>query len=166
VDQTPKLLSDDTWKFGLEDPFGLNELADFIGRVAQGDRGFIGSFIPTMFSPENANKLSDKEKSWMVDEMLKLPTKNAIELLVDHCVQDWRNVLPRITVPALYIGGKMSPYAKWGAVDYVVKNIPDAQLKIFEESAHCPFYEEAELFNITVKDFVESIGRSSFGKAG
>ncbi len=161
VDQTPKLLSDDDWRFGLGDSFDLNELADFVGTAAQDDRGFVEGFIPTMFTPENANKLSDNEKSWMADEMLKLPTKNALELIIDHCVQDWRNVLPKITVPALYIGGEMSPYAKRGAADYVVKNIPNAQLKIFEKSAHCPFYEEAELFNMTVKDFVESVGKSS-----
>lgn len=165
VEQTPKMLSDDNWKFGLADPFGLNETANFISSVVQDDRGFVAGFIPTMFTPENAEKLSDEEKTWMVDEILKFPIKNVPELTISHFVQDWRDVLPKISVPALYIGGKSSLYAKREAADYAVRNIPNAQLKIFEKSAHCPFYEEPELFNRTVRDFMESIGKTSTREA-
>ncbi|PJN91332.1 alpha/beta fold hydrolase, partial [Bacillus sp. mrc49] len=47
------------------------------------------------------------------------------------------------------------------AGEHLHEHIPDSQLVIFEDSCHCPFLEESDLFNKTVDDFIQKgIGRA------
>ena len=94
---------------------------------------------------------------WIVDMNLKMPRKAAAELLYDHCHRDWRDVLPRIKVPSLFIGGKASlvPHT---CVAWESTQVPGAQLSIFSESelgSHFMFIENPAKFNALLAQFME-----------
>jgi len=51
---------------------------------------------------------SRSEVGWVVEQNLKMPRQYASALLYNHSTQDWRRVIPRITLPTLVVGGRVS----------------------------------------------------------
>jgi len=82
--------------------------------------------------------------------------KDAATLFLNHGCQDWRDIIPRITLPTLVIAGRGSP-APWKSIAWTANQIPGAQLEIFEENeggSHFMFVENATKFNQIVSTFV------------
>ena len=93
---------------------------------------------------------------WIVDLNLKMPRRAAADLLYNHCHQDWRDVLPRIAVPTLFIGGKAS-LVPHSCVAWEATQVPGAQLSIFSESelgSHFMFVENPGKFNSLLAGFM------------
>jgi pimeloyl-ACP methyl ester carboxylesterase len=92
-------------------------------------------------------------KEWMIQCNARLARKDAATLLLNHGCQDWRDIIPRITLPTLAIAGRVSPIP-WKSI---AKQIPGAQLEIFEENEggnHFMFLENPTKFNQIVSTFV------------
>src|SRR5262245_20443178 len=49
-----------------------------------------------------------EQRTWVLEEDLKFLLRHAVHLLVDHCTQDWRDVIPLINIPTLVFGGAAS----------------------------------------------------------
>jgi non-heme chloroperoxidase len=93
---------------------------------------------------------------WIVDLNLKMPRSAAADLLYNHCHQDWREQLPRITLPTLFIGGKASlvPYS---CITWNASQVAGSQLQIFEASergSHFMFVENPTKFNGLLSSFI------------
>ncbi len=102
------------------------------------------------------DKMPAEQFQWIVDLNLKMPRRAAADLLYNHCHQDWRDVLPRIAVPSLFIGGKSSlvPHT---CVAWEATQVPGAQLSIFSESelgSHFMFVENPAKFNAVLAGFI------------
>ncbi len=95
-------------------------------------------------------------KEWMIQCNLRMAREDAATLLLNHGCQDWRDVIPRITLPTLAIAGRVS-YIPWKSIAWIAKQIPGAQLEIFEENeggSHFMFVENPTKFNQIVLTFV------------
>jgi pimeloyl-ACP methyl ester carboxylesterase len=95
-------------------------------------------------------------KEWMIQCSLRMSCKDAATLLLNHANQDWRDTIPRLTLPALVIAGRVSPIP-WVAVAWIAKQIPNAKFEIFEENeggSHFMFVENPAKFNEIVSTFV------------
>jgi non-heme chloroperoxidase len=110
------------------------------------------AFLRTMVTPA----MPADQFRWVFDLNLKMPRVAAARLLYNHCHQDWRDVLPRIDKPCLFIGGKVSnvPHSSmtWNA-----SQVKGAQLEIFEEAekgSHFMFIENPGKFNRLLAGFV------------
>jgi len=69
---------------------------------------------------------------------------------------DLRDVVSRVTVPSLYVGGKVS-LVSWESVIQQAKDAKQGSYEIFEENeggAHFMFLENPEKFNQVVRDFL------------
>ena len=121
-----------------------------------------------IFSPEavtgTANALAGpdgvatpkEQLQWMIDCNLKFPRDKAAALIYNHCHQDWRDVMPRINVPTLYIGGRVS-LVPWKSVAWAASQTPGARLEIFEEAEggqHFMFVENPAKFNRILAEFI------------
>ena len=74
-------------------------------------------------------------------------------MLDDHGVVDWRDMLDTIWLPtSCSVGRDLN--APLAAADYVANAIPGAELVVFEQSAHAPFFEEPDRFNQVLVDFI------------
>ena len=94
--------------------------------------------------------------AWMVERNLRLPRAYAAALLFNHRAQDWRDVIPRITLPTLVVAGRVS-FMPWQSQEWVHRQIPGSQLAIFEEEEggqHFMFIEGADKFNRIVAEFL------------
>ncbi|MBD0384381.1 alpha/beta fold hydrolase [Paenibacillus sedimenti] len=147
------------WNIGAFDFAGL---IDAMHAVQTDRAGFVQAFVPLMFkdAPSQANL------EWMVHEVTKLPESIASSILFGQTVVDYRPMLSTIDVPTLLCFGRDEKLIPVAAATHLEQNIPDTQLVMFENSSHCPFLEEPQLFNETVDNFIQSLGGSSLRAAG
>ena len=124
----------------------------FVRAVATDDRDVRHSFLVSMLTRE----IPADDLAWMSTENLKLPAAWGARLLLDHIMQDWRDVLPRIDVPTLVLAGEVSHVAP-ASQAWTAAHIPGARLRTFtaaEKGAHFPFFEEPASFCAVVTEFL------------
>jgi pimeloyl-ACP methyl ester carboxylesterase len=105
------------------------------------------------FIARQLGALPQAERAWALEENLKFPRQHAARLVVDHCTQDWRDVVPRINIPVLVIGS----WANRQSQDWIGAHMPKARVEIFDEAeggSHFMFLENPEKFNRLVREFV------------
>ncbi len=127
------------WPAQLYGPAGVKETEDFIANA----------FTFTKAFPQ-------EQRTWALEENLKLPRRYAARLLVDHSAQDWRDVIPRINIPTLVVGGRAS-FFNIKALEWIGAQIPGARVEIFDEhegGSHFMFLENPEKFNQIVRAFI------------
>lgn len=113
-------------------------------------------FLTSMLTPD----IPGADFDWLLAENLGLAMPYGAKLLIDHVMQDWRDVLPRVDVPTLVTGGEVSHVAP-SSQEWIASRIPGAQLKIFpreEGGAHFPFFESPKHFAEVLTDFLENAG--------
>lgn len=155
IDQSPKILSDNDWKYGLgKGEFSVSDMNNFINEVKNNDYSFVSSLIPDLFEGSFFEKLNKSEIAWMRETILQVPTNSAIDLLKDHILKDWRRVLSKIDVPVLLVAGRESKIFPFESSIYLNKKMINSELIIFENSGHAPFYEEPERFNKVLSSFI------------
>ena len=157
VDQMPMITADPRWSPQEKEDSGAifdpTSLYDTINLLAGPDgvkttEGFIGGMFTKAYSRS--------EVSWVVQQNLKMPRKYAAALLYNHATQDWRPVIPRITLPTLVVGGRAS-VVPWKSQVWIQKQMPRSRIEIFEENEggnHFMFMENPDKFNRIVRDFM------------
>jgi non-heme chloroperoxidase len=109
-------------------------------------------FITGMYNPE----YSREELAWVIQQNLKMPRPYAARLLYDHATNDWRDIIPRIDIPTLVVGGKAS-LVGWKSQVWIGNQIPGSRTEIFETSEggnHFMFMENPGKFNRIVREFM------------
>ena len=103
-----------------------------------------------------SSAMSSDEKSWIIERNLRFPRGLAAALLYNHATQDWRDVIPRITLPTLIIGGRTS-VVPWQSQVWIHEQIGGSRLEIFEKEengSHFMFLEAAQKFNRLLAKFL------------
>jgi non-heme chloroperoxidase len=158
IDQAPTVTVQTGWAEDqkalagtLFDPNTLYETAAAIGgpQGAKASEAFVrGGFFTPAFPAA--------ELEWVIKENLKMPRRYAADLMLNHCTQDWRDVIPRIDKPTLVFGAKKS-FFNPKSQQWIASQIRGARAEIFEENeggSHFMFMENPEKFNNSVKAFV------------
>lgn len=96
---------------------------------------------------------SEDDRNFLIEENLKMPAENSSRLAFIHWLNDWRDVIPTINIPALIVGGKKS-FINWHSQVWNHEKIAGSKLEIFEERGHLMFFEEPERFNKLVIEFI------------
>lgn len=130
--------------------------ADTFARTLLGPDGATArrDFLTSMLTPD----IPREDLEWLYRENLKLAMPFGAKLLIDHVMQDWRDVLPRVDVPTLVTGGEVSHVAP-SSQEWSAAAIPNATLRIFakeEGGAHFPFFESPEHFADVLMDFLKN----------
>ena len=111
-------------------------------------RSLIGDML-TKDCPEDV-------KEWIMQCNFRMTRKDAATLMLNHAFQDWRDVIPRLTLPTLVVGGRVSRIP-WKSVEWTARQIEGARLEIFEEHEggnHFMFIENPVKFNRIVAEFI------------
>lgn len=148
-----ELASDFKWPDFPIGAFNMETLIHFMKEIQTNRDSFVKEFIPLMFK----NGLADEEMDWMFAEVSKLPESVASAILFDQSVVDYRSLLPTIKIPTLLCFGREEKLIPVAAGKHLQENIPNSKLVVFENSCHCPFLEEADLFNKEVDAFIKSL---------
>jgi non-heme chloroperoxidase len=157
IDQMPMITSNPAWseeeRINSGAIFNPQSLYETINALAGPDgvettKGFIGNML-TKSAPQ-------EEKDWIIERNLRMPRQHAATLLYNHSTQDWRDLIPRLELPTLVVGGRVST-VPWQSQAWIAEQIPGARLEIFEEEEggnHFMFIEGHEKFNDIIADFV------------
>ena len=159
VDQAPVLMNDETWNEaervqygGIFDSKSLDEIC--VGLTNPVETSVVtNNLLRGMFTDNAPAQILD----WVSAENLKLDRHAAAMLLRDHCRQDWRNVVKKIDVPCLLIGGKVS-FMPWQSQQWLSENIPNAKLVLFDQDEggqHFMFLENPAKFNKIICNFCQ-----------
>ena len=148
---TPDMSEEEKANLGtITDAEGMVELfMELRGESAQTmTREIVGGMLTRDIAPDL--------KAWIIEENLKFPRVDAAELLLHHASTDWRDVIQRITLPTLVVGGKASHVPLQSQI-WIHGQIAGSQLEIFEEEeggSHFMFLEGPGKFNRIVADFI------------
>lgn len=157
IDQMPMITANPIWAEQEKTDAGAildkNSLYDVTNSLAGADgvkttEGFITGMFTKAYSRDEVN--------WAIQQNLKFPRPYAARLLYDHATNDWRDVLPRINVPTLIVGGKTS-LVGWKSQQWMGTQIKGSRVEIFEEAEggnHFMFMENPEKFNRIVREFI------------
>ncbi|MFE8605691.1 alpha/beta fold hydrolase [Archangium violaceum] len=118
--------------------------------AASARRQFLSSML--------TSQIPGADLEWLYQENLKLDGGFGTRLLLDHIMQDWRDVLPRIDVPTLVIAGEVS-HVNPASQQWSAEQIPGARLHTFtaeEGGAHFPFFERPEPFATALHSFLDT----------
>jgi non-heme chloroperoxidase len=125
--------------------------------VAASQAAVVDGFKPAFFSP----MISEADVQFNKTQTLKMPAIYAARLLLDHCTQDWRDVItdvvPALQRPTLVIGGALGTIFPPESQQWIARQIPGARLSIFsaaERGSHFMFWENPDKFNAEVRAFV------------
>ncbi len=124
----------------------IDKLAGSEGKQTTG--GFIGSMFTAACPAERV--------AWVLERNLMMPRRHAASLLLNHASQDWRDVIARIALPTLIVGGRAS-LIDWRSQEWIHGRIAGSRLEIFEEADggnHFMFMENPERFNRLVDEFL------------
>ena len=157
IDQMPMITANPAWseeeKANSGAIFTPQTLYETINALAgpegvETTRGFIGAMV--------TKSIPEEDKAWIIERNLTMPREHAATLLYNHSTQDWRDLIPRIELPSLVVGGRVS-VVPWRSQEWIAGQIKDARLEIFEEADggnHFMFIEGHEKFNGIVAEFV------------
>lgn len=105
LDQSPKMISDKTWKFGFNE-LSWSNYPDYL-KLPFGKATF-AHIDDSMFQAAKHERQAfpyDPEENY--------------KCLIDHAEQDWRDILLDMPVPMLVLAGKNSPYFDYHFTDGV-----------------------------------------------
>lgn len=140
LDQSPKMVSDKTWKYGFKKLTWHN----------------YPDYLKLDFGQAFYNHINDKMFALAKAEASKFlydPTEN-YKCLIDHAEQDWRDILLSLPVPMLMIAGKNSPYFDYHFVKAVKDINNQITTNIIDDCGHLPQSEQPVIVHDLIMKFL------------
>jgi len=160
VDQAPMVAALPRWSDAQRQQYGclmpdVQAVATFCDTVrATSTVDGAAEILRGMFT----SKVPEADLRWIAQENLKMPRASAADLLFDHCLSDWRDVIERTRLPSLVIGGRKSIFSAQSQ-EWIASVNPNARAVIFEENeggGHFMFFENPKRFNAEVSAFLSA----------
>lgn len=140
VDQSPKMISDETWSFGFR---GLN-WQTFASRLKKP----LGSSTFKHIDDDTFALVNQVHTEAPFDAQIDYP------LLLNHAAQDWRDVIEHLEIPMLLVAGKQSPYFDYHFAFAVQQMSSFVKVAVVPESGHVVMAEQSHLFNTLMLRFL------------
>jgi non-heme chloroperoxidase len=99
-------------------------------------------------------------RAWCLQMAAEWPLPVFAQLAPTLRELDHRDALAAIAQPVLLLHGRHDRKTRYEGAEYLARQLPDARLVTFEESAHCPHLEEPEAFNRAVLEFLDRVYRA------
>lgn len=151
IDMTPFPFSPEPWNTQGLRGYNMDGFNVITQRLAYDREAYLATFAANIFKDGKRPEGTD----WVIEEFKKLPPWISAAIYSDYLSSDFTAVLPTIDVPVLVCnadGPVFSAGIKQG--QYIASQIPYGEFVPFTESGHMLFYEEADKFNTTVRNFV------------
>ncbi|NJN46611.1 MAG: alpha/beta hydrolase [Candidatus Competibacteraceae bacterium] len=156
IDQSPRLLTDTDWPLGIYGNFSPARNRDFIAELKT---DFAEAVLRLAAAGLNARFTASYERNSVGCQMLRqylqgLDSEPLIGCWESLSQSDYREVLPTITVPTLLIYGAESTFYTLETAHYVRDHIPNADLRVYENTDHSPHLWQPERFIADFRTFV------------
>jgi pimeloyl-ACP methyl ester carboxylesterase len=152
IDMTPKILVDDEWELGQMYSLDAKSSMEFASLAASDWNAAADSFIPLMF--DNGDCKNPALLEWALQTARRNTPHCMVDLILSMSAQDYRDVLPMLQVPTLFIHGEHSILFGTRIGEYLHSVVPNSSFKVIPESGHALFIEQPELFNKALLEFL------------
>lgn len=162
VDQSPKLVTDESWPHGIYSNFPTDKNQQLIQRLSE---NFAEGVLELVAFGNNKRSRENFERNsrgfqQMREYLQQLPGPILTACWQSLTAQDYRDVMDKINVPALLIYGDESQFYSTTLAEWVATNIKDAELHIYENSDHSPQLWHRERFVYDVRRFVTQLSNA------
>ncbi|KAB7622974.1 alpha/beta fold hydrolase [Alkalilimnicola sp. S0819] len=163
IDMSPKLLVGDDWSMGLWGRFTAEENARFIQACRE-------DFAEAVIDLIAHSRVALQGSGPGIPKDILLARRRRLEKLAGErwitawqsfVGEDYRPVLPRITIPTFCAFGAKSAYYGPAVAEYVAGQIPHSHLVIYPEAGHGPHVEAAEQFLADLDAFLATTGSAA-----
>ena len=150
VSQGPTDLNRDGWELGI---FPLEELFGTLAAAQDDFHAVMDHFVPAMLMHEP----SPDDQAMLVAETQRIRANAGTCILLDQSLQDYRGFVASYPVRTLLVWGADEKVVAAANGPWLQSTQPEAELVVFEQSGHCPMWEEPERFNQVVGDWIEAL---------
>jgi pimeloyl-ACP methyl ester carboxylesterase len=158
VDQSPRLVTDDTWRCGL---FGGCSQALLLGLIAGARRDLAG----TLAHEVDAAHADWWERRLAADAWLgrrlrrwlqRVDTGALLDLAESIAHADFRSLVPTLDVPLrVVLGARSSHYGGVPLDHYYRAAVPHAEVEVYARAGHSPHVAEAARFALDLRRFLD-----------
>lgn len=158
IDMTPKFLCSNDWNLGIGGGLTCELSLLLLEQLfVNGKENLEESVIMGYHRDKKFEDLDKEEVEILTKMSLNTSMLATTALWASMSLMDYRDVLPKITVPVLLAYGGGSQLYIPGVSEYMKKNIKNSKLVIFEKSGHNILYEESEKLNKELREFIQSV---------
>jgi len=143
VDQSPKMINTRDWPYGFKQ-IQWSDFPDYF-------RMPLGRSTYRHIDDETYALVKRVEAQAPFDRQLMFP------LLVNHAVQDWRDVVAQLTVPFLIIAGAQSPFFNPEFAAVTAKLAEHGHSVIVPDAGHIVMAEQSAAFNEALMQFLARV---------
>lgn len=158
IDQSPKLLTDDDWAYGIYGDFDAGKSATFLNSLHEDFAEGVLQLTALGLNKRAREKYLANASGWEKSRAA-LRRQNPAPLV--RCWQsltaaDYRDVLSDINIPAMLVYGGESNFYHVATAHYVARQIPKAILHIYEGTDHSPHQWQRERFARELMEFIDT----------
>lgn len=156
IDQSPRLLTGDGWQGGIYGDFGPERSASFMAELRHDFAEAVLRLVAFGHNPRARELYQQNGPGIQLarERLRALDPQPLIDCWASLTAADYRDVLARITIPALLVYGGASNFYSAGTAQYVRDSIPNAVLHTYPDVDHAPHLWERERFVGDVLSFV------------
>jgi len=157
VDYGPKMRNDDDWKHGaLSARLGEEKLDEFVKLAKTDFDRFLDHYYENT-NPSYAPMDKENREAFRKERMQGQDSEIIASLWESLNETDYREVLPKISVPTAIFHAGRWPVCTEGAAAYYKDHIPaPVRLVKFENATHAIMVDEPEMFAEEIRDFIEN----------
>jgi pimeloyl-ACP methyl ester carboxylesterase len=152
IDMSPKMITDDEWKWGIFGSYTQNDLIGFLSAIATDWDAVVDGLVPSCYA-KNAPPPAD-EVAWALKQVRKNTPHVMLNMWMAIAIQDYRDVFPKITVPTLITYGIESLSFDAANSKYQSTVVKNSRVVGFENCGHSLIVEDPEKFNREVLAFL------------
>ena len=157
IDQSPKLVTDDSWSHGIYGDFDGERSAAFVTHLEENFAESVLRLSALGLNDRARQKYSEGAKGW---EKARASLQGQEPAPLIACWEsltaaDYRTTLEKIDIPALLIYGGASNFYGTSTAHYVRDRIAGAILHIYEDTDHSPHQWQRERFIRDLLDFID-----------
>ncbi|MBU3217360.1 alpha/beta hydrolase (plasmid) [Clostridium estertheticum] len=152
MDMTARLITDENYKVGLYGKFSHEDNLNTMVAMNENWKEFVNVFVPAIFAKSGCKNKEDLK--WTYEEENKNSATVMTRMWVTMSSQDYRDILPKITVPTLITFGEESGLYPRENSEYLRDMIKGSKMVGFSNCGHSLMLEDPDKFNNEVKNFV------------
>ena len=156
IDQSPKLLTDETWEHGIYGEFDQTKASEMMSWLHDDFAEGVLKLTAFGLNQRAREKYLDGASGWERSRaaLRSQDPRPLIDCWASLTAADYRDVLSLIDVPAMLVYGGESNFYRIETAHYVAKQIPNAILHIYEGTDHSPHQWQRERFASELMAFI------------
>lgn len=154
-DMTVKITNEADWRLGIRNGFDAAQSVAAVAAMRDDWAGYSQNAMPRLFARSYTPDTELGE--WISAEIARNDGRAMAALWQSMAEQDYRALLPQLTLPVLILHGGESQLYEPAVSQWMAANILGARRCCFDNAGHSPHLEVPAAYNRALTDFITSL---------